>query len=149
MNARAAGPVQILLVEDNPHDVLLTRETLRETKLNNNLSVAEDGEQALAFLRRSGIHALAPRPDLILMDLNLPNIDGRELLSIIKQDDALKTIPVVILTTSEAEEDIYQSYKLHANCYITKPVNLDEFSRVVRAVESFWFAVVKLPRESA
>jgi CheY-like chemotaxis protein len=139
-------PIEILLVEDNPNDVVLTRETLRDAKVFNNLHVAEDGEEALRFLRREDEFADAPRPDLILMDLNLPNIDGRELLAIIKDEDDLKTIPVVILTTSEADEDILATYKLHANCYITKPVNLDEFSKVVRAVEDFWFTLVRLPR---
>lgn len=143
--SRRLHPIEILLVEDNPHDVLLTRETLRDSKLWNNLQVVEDGEQALAYLRCEGEYGKSARPDLILLDLNLPNIDGRELLGIIKEDEKLKAIPVVILTTSEADEDILQSYQLHANCYISKPVNLDEFSQVVRAVENFWFAIVKLP----
>lgn len=139
-------PIEILLIEDNPNDIFLTRETLRERKVWNRLSVAEDGEEALRFLRQEGEFADAPRPDLILLDLNLPAIDGRELLAIIKNDDMLKGIPVVILTTSEDDEDILESYRLHANCYITKPVNLDEFTKVVRAVEDFWFTLVKLPR---
>lgn len=137
-------PVEILLVEDNPSDILLTRETLRDSKLWTRLHVVEDGEQALSFLFRKAPFDKAPRPDLVLLDLNLPNIDGREVLAVIKNDDALKTIPVVILTTSEADEDILASYRLHANCYISKPVNLDEFAKVVQAVENFWFTIVKL-----
>lgn len=148
MSPQRPVPVEILLVEDNPSDVLLTRETLRDTKLYNRLHIVEDGEQALAFLRREPPFTDVPRPDLILLDLNLPNIDGRELLGLIKQDRELQLIPVVILTTSEADEDILSSYRLHANCYITKPVDLDEFSKVVRAVEDFWFTLVKLPRDA-
>lgn len=138
-------PVEILLVEDNAGDVRLAREGLRECKLLNNLHVAEDGVRALAFLRRQGEHAKAPRPDLIMLDLNLPRKDGREVLREIKEDDELKRIPVVILTTSKAEEDIVKSYSLHANCYVTKPLAIEQFITVVKAIESFWFTIVKLP----
>lgn len=140
-------PIEILLVEDNPGDVRLTKEALREGKVCNNLWVAEDGEKALDFLRRNGDHATVPRPDLILLDLNLPRVDGRELLAEIKADPELRRIPVVVLTTSKAEEDILRTYDLHANCYVTKPVDLDQFINVVRAIEDFWLTVVKLPPE--
>ncbi len=139
--------IEVLLVEDNPGDVRLTREALKEGKVFNNLSVAKDGEEALAFLRREGGFAAAPRPDVILLDLNLPRKDGREVLEAIKADPALRTIPVVILTSSEAERDIVRAYELNANCYITKPVDLDQFITVVKSIENFWFTVVKLPRE--
>lgn len=145
VNSGKARPVEILLVEDNPGDVRLTREALIESKVHNNLSVAPDGVEALAFLRRQGKYAGAVRPDLILLDLNLPKKDGREVLAEIKADGALKTIPVVILTTSNAEQDIVRSYDLHANCYITKPVDLDQFIKVVQSIEEFWFAIVRLP----
>jgi len=138
-------PIEILLVEDNPGDVRLTEEALREGKVYNNLRVAVDGEKAWAFLRREESYATAPRPDLILLDLNLPRRDGRELLADIKADADLRRIPVVILTTSKAEEDILRTYDLHANCYVTKPVDLDQFLKVVRAIEDFWLTVVKLP----
>lgn len=144
-NAFEARPVEILLVEDNAGDVRLAREGLRECKLLNNLSVAEDGVKALAFLRRQDEYAQAPRPDLIMLDLNLPRKDGREVLKEIKEDDELKRIPVVILTTSKAEEDIVKSYSLHANCYVTKPLAIEQFITVVQAIESFWFTIVKLP----
>jgi chemotaxis family two-component system response regulator Rcp1 len=140
-------PIEILLVEDNAGDVRLTIESLKESKVRNNMNVVPDGIEALAFLRRQGPHADAPRPDIILLDLNLPKMDGREVLSEIKQDSELKRIPVVILTTSKAEEDILRTYNLHANCYITKPVNLDQFMNVVRAIEDFWLMIVKLPPE--
>jgi chemotaxis family two-component system response regulator Rcp1 len=140
-------PIEILLVEDNPGDVRLTRETLKETKVLNRLSVAEDGEKALAFLRRQGAYSDAVRPDLILLDLNLPRMGGREVLEIIKSDPDLRAIPVVILTTSKAEEDILKSYDLHANCYISKPVELDGFITVVRSIENFWLTLVRLPRD--
>lgn len=139
--------IEVLLVEDNPGDVRLTREALKEGKVFNNLSVAKDGEEALAFLRREGEFADAPRPDVILLDLNLPRKDGREVLEAIKSDPSLRTIPVVILTSSEAERDIARAYELNANCYITKPVDLDQFITVVKSIEDFWFTVVKLPRE--
>lgn len=145
INPTKGLPIEILLVEDNPGDVRLTRETLKETRIINNLSVAEDGEKALAFLRRQGAHAGAPRPDLILLDLNLPKIGGREVLAAIKGDPKLCSIPVVILTTSKAEEDIVKSYELHANCFISKPVEFDGFVKVVKSIEDFWFSVVRLP----
>jgi two-component system response regulator len=142
MNAK---PIEILLVEDNPGDVRLTREALKSGKVWSNLHVVEDGEAALTFLRQQGSYTYAPRPDLILLDLNLPKRDGREVLSIIKADENLKRIPVVVLTTSQAEEDILKAYNLNANCYITKPVDFDQFLKVVRVVEEFWLTIVKLP----
>ena len=140
-----AGPIEILLVEDNPGDMRLTKEALKEGKVYNNLHWAKDGVEALKFLRRDGEFAKAPRPDIILLDLNLPKKDGREVLSIIKNDDKLKHVPVVILTTSKAEEDVVRSYNLHANCYVTKPVDLDKFISVVHAIDRFWLTVVTLP----
>ncbi len=139
--------IEILLVEDNPGDVRLTREALKDGKIVNNLHVAEDGVDALAFLRREGKYHNAVRPELILLDLNLPKKDGREVLAEIKADKALKCIPVVILTSSAAEQDIVKSYNLHANCYVTKPVDLDQFINVVKSIEHFWLTVVKLPPE--
>ncbi|MCL4294133.1 MAG: response regulator [Anaerolineae bacterium] len=141
----AGKPVEILLVEDNPGDARLMIEALREGKVLNHLSIARDGVEALAFLRREGQHARAPRPDLIMLDLNLPKKDGREVLADIKADAMLKSIPVVILTTSQAEQDIVKSYNLHANCYINKPVDLEEFLTVLKSVEDFWLTIVKLP----
>jgi CheY-like chemotaxis protein len=138
-------PVEILLVEDNPGDVDLTREALEIGKLSNTLHVVSDGEAAMAFLRREGQYAKAPRPDLVLLDLNLPRKNGREVLAEIKSDANLKRIPVVILTTSKAEEDILKTYNLHANCYVTKPMDLDQFIKVVKAIEEFWLTIVKLP----
>lgn len=138
-------PIEILLVEDSAGDVRLTQESLKESKVHNNLNVVPDGVEALAYLRGQGSYVEMPRPDLILLDLNLPKKDGREVLSEIKADPELKRIPVVILTTSRAEEDILKTYNLHANCYITKPVNLDQFIKVVRAIEDFWLTIVKLP----
>jgi CheY-like chemotaxis protein len=146
-DARDARPIEILLVEDNPGDVRLTREALRDGKVQNHLSVVGDGVEALAFLRREGAHAQAPRPGLILLDLNLPRKDGRQVLAEIKTDQSLQTIPVVILTTSTAEEDVLKAYGLHANAYIKKPVDLDQFLRVVQAVEEFWLTLVTLPRQ--
>jgi CheY-like chemotaxis protein len=137
--------VTILLVEDNDGDVRLTREALHEGKVANHLIVARDGMEALAVLRQTGAHAGAPRPDLILLDLNLPKKDGRDVLSEIKQDPELRRIPVVVLTTSKAEEDILRTYNLHANCYITKPVDFDKFVSVVRSIDEFWLTVVRLP----
>ena len=137
--------VEILLVDDNPADVRLTLETFKETKMRNNLSVVMDGEEALLFLRHKGKYADVPRPDLILLDLNLPKKDGREVLAEIKGDPDLKRIPVVILTVSRAEQDILKSYNLHANCYITKPVDLGQFVVVVKSIENFWLSIVKLP----
>jgi two-component system, chemotaxis family, response regulator Rcp1 len=139
-------PIEILLVEDNPGDVRLTIEALREGKVLNRLTVARDGEEAMAALRREGRFANAGRPDIILLDLNLPKKDGREVLEEIKKDPALMIIPIVILTTSQDEQDILKSYKLHANCYITKPVDLPQFLTVVKAIEDFWFTVVVLPK---
>ncbi len=146
MNKGESEPaVEILLVEDNPADVRLTQEALREGKLRNSLTVAETGEEALAMLSQRSPHADSPKPDLILLDLNLPGRSGREVLAEIKADRDLKRIPVVILTTSKAEEDVVKSYNLHANAYITKPVDLDKFMQVVRTIESFWLNVVVLP----
>jgi two-component system, chemotaxis family, response regulator Rcp1 len=140
-------PLEILLVEDNPVDVCLTEETLKDSSLVTNLSVVGDGVEALAYLRREGKYARASRPDLILLDLNLPKKDGREVLAEIKVDPRLKCIPVVVLTTSCADRDIFNVYELHANCYITKPVDLDQFSTVVKSIQNFWFTTVKLPSE--
>jgi CheY-like chemotaxis protein len=145
INENRVNSIEILLVEDNPADVRLTQEALKEEKIHNNLSVVNDGVEALAFLRREGRYANAVRPDLILLDLNLPRKDGREVLAEIKQDEKLKAIPVVVLTVSDAERDILQSYKLHANCYIKKPLNLGEFSKVVKSIREFWLTIVKLP----
>jgi two-component system, chemotaxis family, response regulator Rcp1 len=141
-------PIEILLVEDNPGDVRLTIEGLNEGKVRNNMHVAKDGVEALAFLRREGQYADAVRPDLILLDLNLPRKDGREVLADIKADSNLKTIPVVVLTTSRAEQDVLHSYELQANCYITKPVDLEQFIHVVKSIEDFWLTVVTLPHKS-
>lgn len=140
-------PVEILLVEDNPGDVRLAEEALREAKMSNNLNVVSDGVEALAYLRREGNHAGATRPDLMLLDLNLPKRDGREVLQEVKEDQDLRTIPVVVLTTSDAEADVIRSYELHANAYVRKPVDFDAFIEVVRTLEDFWFTVVKLPPE--
>lgn len=137
--------VEILLVEDSPGDVRLTREALREAKIKNTLSVVVDGVEAMAYLRRDGAYADAPRPDLVLLDLNLPRKSGREVLAEIKTDPVLRTIPVVILTTSADEQDIMRSYEHHANCYITKPVDLEQFLTVVNSIEDFWLSIVKLP----
>ncbi len=137
--------VEILLVEDNPGDVRLTREALKETKVLNRLNVVSDGIEAMAYLRKEDGFADAVAPDLILLDLNLPRKDGREVLEDIKSDPALRHIPVVILTVSQAEQDIMKTYDLHANCYITKPINLDQFVEVVKAIEDFWLTIVKLP----
>lgn len=137
--------IEILMVEDNPGDVRLTREALKGGKIWNQLHVVEDGVAALNFLRRSAPHEDAPRPDLILLDLNLPKKDGREVLATIKADESLKLIPVVILTTSQAEEDVIKAYALNANCYVTKPVDFLQFTRIVQAIESFWLTVVTLP----
>lgn len=138
-------PIEILLVEDNAGDVRLTEEVMREGKVHNCLSVAGDGVEALAFLRHEGRYSDAPRPDVILLDLNLPKKDGREVLLEIKEDPDLRRIPVVVLTTSEAEQDILRTYDLHANCYITKPIDLDQFIKVVKAIEDFWLTIVRLP----
>jgi len=146
MSSRSySRPVEILLVEDNPGDVRLTREALREGKVRNNLYVASDGVDALAFLRREGQYADAVRPDLILLDLNLPRKDGREVLEEIKADATLRYIPVVVLTSSQAEQDILRAYDLHANCYVSKPVDLDQFIHVVHSIEDFWLRIVRVP----
>lgn len=139
------SPVDILLVEDNPGDVRLTREALLESELNIELHVVHDGEDALAFLRREGAYVDSRRPDLVLLDLNLPKLDGREVLARIRADVNLRRIPVVVLTVSTVEEDVLRSYDLAANCYISKPIDLDQFVTVVRAIEQFWFQIVKLP----
>jgi CheY-like chemotaxis protein len=138
-------PFQILLVEDNPGDVMLTQEAFQEGKLVHQLSVAGDGEEALDFLHQRGAHAGAPRPDLILLDLNLPKKDGREVLAELKNDPELRHIPVIVLTTSEAEMDVWNAYKLHANCYLTKPIQMNDFFRKIWLVEDFWLTVVRLP----
>ena len=137
--------VEILLVEDSPGDIRLTQEALKESKISNNLHVVMDGEEAIAFLKKEGKFSEKPRPDLILLDLNLPKKDGREVLAEIKKDEDLKRIPVVVLTISEAEEDVLKSYNLYANCYITKPVDLNQFIKVILSIENFWFTIVKLP----
>jgi len=141
-----AAAFEVLLVEDSPGDVRLTREALKDAKVHVNLRVASDGIEAMAFLNREGEFADAPRPDLILLDLNLPRKDGREVLEEIKASATLKSIPVVILTTSAADEDILRSYRLHANCYITKPVDLEGFLTVIRSIDGFWLSVANLPR---
>ena len=145
MTAGEGRPIHILLVEDNAGDVRLTREALKEGKVGNSLTVAPDGVEALAILRQEGRYAGEARPDLILLDLNLPKKDGREVLAEIKDNPALKRIPVVVLTTSKAEEDILRTYDLHANCYITKPVDFEKFVAVVRSIDDFWLSVVRLP----
>lgn len=146
MNAeQTIRPIEILLIEDNPGDVRLTLEALKDGKVLNRLHVVEDGVAALDFLYMRGSYAGVNRPDLILLDLNLPKKNGREILAAIKSDEALKTIPVVILTTSQADEDILQAYSLHANCYISKPVGFEQFTHIVKSIESFWLTVVKLP----
>ena len=137
-------PVEVLLVEDDPGDVILTQEGLRASKLHINLHVVDNGEKALAFLHRTPPYEDAPRPGLIILDLNLPRVNGMEVLREIKSNDELQTIPTVILTTSRAEEDVVRSYKLGANCYVSKPLNLDEFVKVVGSIESFWFTVVEI-----
>ena len=146
MNARSFGRhAEILLVEDNPGDVRLIQENFKDIKLLNRMSVVRDGEEALAFLHRQGKYAEAPRPDLVLLDLNLPKKDGREVLAEIKSDEQLRRIPVVILTSSSAEQDILKTYDLYANCYITKPIDLEQFAKLVKMIEEFWFTLVKLP----
>ncbi len=140
-----AKAVEILLVEDNPGDVRLTVEALKESKLLNNLNVVEDGIDAMEYLKKDGKYKNYPRPDLILLDLNLPKKDGREVLAEIKKDDKIKNIPVVILTTSQADEDIIKTYNLHANCYVNKPVDMEQFLKVVKSIGDFWFTIVRLP----
>ncbi len=138
-------PIEVLLVEDDPGDVLMTREAFEEHKLRNRLNVVSDGDEALSYLRQEGVHRDAPRPDLILLDLNLPRRDGREVLAEIKNDPELRRIPVVVLTTSQADEDILRSYQLHANAYVTKPVDFNRFVNVVKQIDEFFVSVVKLP----
>ncbi|EQD79184.1 response regulator [Ferrovum myxofaciens] len=146
MSGPMGRPAEFLLVEDNPGDVRLTKEALAESKLYNNLNVVPDGLEALRFLRQEAPYENAPRPDVILLDLNLPKIDGREVLATIKSTPEFKRIPVVVISSSEAEADILRSYDLHVNCYVTKPVNLDQFIKVVQSIESFWLTIVKLPQ---
>ena len=145
MMGESDGRIEILLVEDNPGDERLTREALKEGKVYSNLHWVKDGVEAIEFLKRQGKYAQAPRPDLILLDLNLPKKDGREVLQDIKNDERLKRIPVVILTTSKAEEDVLKSYNLHANCYVTKPVDLEKFITVVQSIDRFWLTIATLP----
>jgi two-component system, chemotaxis family, response regulator Rcp1 len=145
MSTEETRPIEILLVEDSPSDTELTLEALKDFKVRNHVSVVEDGVQAMAFLRREGPFALAPRPDLIMLDLNLPRKDGREVLADIKGNENLKSIPIVVLTTSRADQDILRAYQLNANCYINKPVDFNQFLEVVRSIESFWLYVVTLP----
>lgn len=140
-------PIEVLLVEDNPGDVLLTKIALEDSKISVNLNVVEDGVEAMAFLRKQGKYINMPHPDIILLDFNLPRKDGREVLAEVKADKNLKRIPVVVLTTSQAEEDILKAYNLAANCYISKPVDFDQFVKIVQSIENFWFTVVKLPPE--
>ena len=140
-------PIEILLVEDSPGDVTLTIEALRDAKVANNLHFARDGEEALSFLRQEGDYADKPRPDLVLLDLNMPRMDGREVLAEMKKDPVFKRIPVVVLTTSQSEDDVAAAYNLSANCYVAKPVDLDQFLGVVRAIDDFWLSLVKLPNE--
>jgi len=147
-NRSDGSPIEILLVEDNPGDVRLTQEALKEGKIRNHLSVVDDGAKALDYLYRRGPYAAALRPDLILLDLNLPKKDGREVLAEIKGDAALRSVPVVVLTTSQADEDVVKAYDLHVNCYISKPIELAQFLTVVKAVEDFWLTIVKLPKRT-
>jgi CheY-like chemotaxis protein len=148
MMPESVSPIEVLLVEDDPGDVLMTREAFAEHKVGNRLSVVSDGDEALAYLRRQGRYAQAPRPDLVLLDLNLPRRDGRQVLAEIKNDEDLRRIPVVVLTTSQADEDVLRSYSLHANAYVTKPVDFDQFIAVVREIDQFFVSVVKLPPRS-
>src|ERR1700689_5337711 len=148
LNGGGGMPIEVLLVEDSPGDVRLTREAFRDTNSTIHLHVAADGVEAMEFLRREGNHASSPRPDLILLDLNLPKMDGREVLALIKEDSSLKLIPTVILTTSEAEVDIVKSYQLQANCYLNKPVQLDAFESLVKSINDFWLTKVKLPPQA-
>ncbi len=147
MGKKQSRAVEVLLVEDNPADVRLTQEALKDGHVLVNLTVASDGVEAIEILKREGLHTSKARPDLILLDLNLPRKNGREVLEEIKADDDLKRIPVIVMTTSKAEQDIYKAYNLNANCYVTKPVDLDEFLNVVRSIEDFWLTVVTLPED--
>jgi len=145
VNKERLRPVEILLVEDNPGDILLTKEAFEEIKIANNLNVVEDGIEAMNFLKNEGKYKEGRKPDLIILDLNLPKKDGREVLAEIKESKKLKKIPVVVLTSSKAEEDILKSYDLHANCFISKPIDLEQFSKIVKTISEFWFTIVKLP----
>lgn len=145
MDYSCINPIEILLVEDNPDDVALTTRSFKKAKMQNRVSVAGDGVEALAFLRKEGRYAASPRPDIILLDLNLPRMNGHELLEIIKGDPALADIPVIILTTSKSDEDVVSTYKNKANCFISKPVLMEEFDKVIRTIQDFWFVIVKLP----
>ncbi len=145
---RGGVPIEVLLIEDSPGDVRLTQEAFRSANPTIHLHVASDGAEAMAFLRRQGAHAEVPRPDLILLDLNLPKMDGREVLAQIKKDEGLKTIPTIILTTSDAEVDIAKSYQLQANCYLNKPVQLDQFENLVKSINAFWLVDAKLPKQA-
>lgn len=147
MNSKKLRPVEILLVEDSPTDVLLAQEALDSSKILNNLHTVSDGVEAMAFLHHEGQYKVAPRPNLILLDLNLPRMDGREVLAEIKNDEKLKRIPVVVLTTSSSEADVVKAYGLHANCYIVKPVDFEKFAAIVRSIENFWFSVVTLAED--
>ena len=149
MNSQSTPrPIHILMVEDDPADVRLTREALKNKKVHTTMDTVEDGLEAMAYLHKEGVYAGKPRPDLILLDLNMPRMDGREVLSELKKDPRLKSIPVIVLTTSEGEEDILSAYDMNANCYITKPVDWKQFIRVVELIEDFWLTVVKLPKDS-
>ena len=145
MTLSESRPIDILLVEDSPSDAKLTEKTLQKSKVRNTIHIVEDGVEAMEFLQRMGVYQTAPRPDLILLDLNLPKKDGRKVLAEIKENPGLSSIPVIVLTTSEAEEDILQSYSLRANCYLTKPVTLKHFVKVIESIEDFWLTMVKLP----
>jgi CheY-like chemotaxis protein len=145
MPEQDARPIEVLLVEDDPGDVLMTREAFEDNKVKNHIEVVSNGVDAVAYLRREGEYADAPTPDLVLLDLNLPRMDGREVLAVIKNDPALQSIPVVVLTTSEAEEDVLRSYQLHANAYVTKPVDFEAFIKVIRQIDDFFLTVVRLP----
>jgi CheY-like chemotaxis protein len=147
MREKTENSIEILLVEDNPGDQRLTKEALKDGKIRNNLYIVEDGEEALHYLKREAPYPEAVKPDLILLDLNLPRMNGEEVLKVIKADDELKRIPVVILTTSSADEDILKAYDLNANCYITKPVDFSQFIKVIKMIQEFWFTIVKLPKE--
>lgn len=147
MTTSSGDPIEILLVEDNPGDIRLTRAALEDLKITNRLSVTRDGASAMAFLRREGKHEGAPRPDLMLLDLNLPGKDGREVLEEVKSDPDLRRIPVVVLTTSSAEEDLLSAYNHYANCYITKPIDLEGLTKIVSTIEDFWFSIVRLPKD--
>jgi two-component system, chemotaxis family, response regulator Rcp1 len=149
MNNKSYNTVEILLVEDNPADILMTREAFDDLKIVNALNVVEDGVEALAFLRKAGKYASVQRPDLILLDLNLPRKNGREVLAEMKEDPSLKSIPVVVLTTSESSSDVRQAYAQHANCYVVKPVGFENFARAIKDIHNFWFSLVKLPSKAA